>query len=630
MVNYIGTNGDDSFPGTNDNDTIQGLQGDDTLQGGRGDDLYIYHLGDGNDTIYDRSSDTSGDSDTLSFTQNITQSSLTFSRDNNHLNITLSDGGTIFLQNQHALRGVEFVTFDNGAFLTKAEIEALLIAQETSNGNDSIKGFDYSDDTIEGGLGDDIMDGGYDNDTFIYNLGDGNDTIDDRSGDDDVLAFTAGITLSDINISRDDADITINIAGGGSILIDQQHLLNRGIERITFADGSELTKAEIEALLIAQSTSTGNDTIIGFDYSDDTLNGLAGNDIIDGLFGDDTLDGGLGRDTLTGGSGNDIFAFSDVTHSTALTRDAITDFSVTRDMIDVSALPYYDLDTDGGRTQAGELRIIYNENFDRTYVKSDQEDFIFFLEGNLSTSLSAENFTFASQTLLGGSADDLIDAGRGDDLLDGGLGKDKLIGDAGNDIFRFSDTSHSINVARDYLKDFSLTDDVIDISALPFYDFDTDGSFTESGELRLAYSAAADRTYVKSDQEDFIFFMDGDRTEELTTDHFIFAGQAITGDGTNNVLAGGAGDDTLDGGAGRDNLTGGEGNDIFVFSDTSHSDNANRDAIADFTIGEDMIDLSALAFTELDTDGGFTESGELRLIYISSSILKMQTLPMVH
>ena len=70
-----------------------------------------------------------------------------------------------------------------------------------------------------------------------------------------------------------------------------------------------------------------------------------------------------------------------------------------------------------------------------------------------------------------------------------------------------------------------------------------------------------------------------------------------------DVLDGGAGDDrvfgqlgddTLSGGTGDDYLEGGIGNDVFAFEDGSGSD-----VIGDFTIGEDLLDLSNLT----DADG---------------------------
>lgn len=65
----------------------------------------------------------------------------------------------------------------------------------------------------------------------------------------------------------------------------------------------------------------------------------------------------------------------------------------------------------------------------------------------------------------------------------------------------------------------------------------------------------------------------------------------------NDTLDGGAGNDSLAGGLGADSLTGGTGNDIFLFEQTHNSGvgAGNRDVIADFTTGQDRIDLSNIA-----------------------------------
>lgn len=65
------------------------------------------------------------------------------------------------------------------------------------------------------------------------------------------------------------------------------------------------------------------------------------------------------------------------------------------------------------------------------------------------------------------------------------------------------------------------------------------------------------------------------------------ADNLLHGAGGNDTLYAGAGDDTLSDGAGQDILTGGNGADLFVMTD-----DGARDIIADFTPGQDMIDLS--------------------------------------
>lgn len=71
----------------------------------------------------------------------------------------------------------------------------------------------------------------------------------------------------------------------------------------------------------------------------------------------------------------------------------------------------------------------------------------------------------------------------------------------------------------------------------------------------------------------------------------------VAGDAGADVLRGGDGDDVVDGGRDRDVLFGGAGADRFVYDEIADSSNGGslRDAIKDFVIGEDVIDVSALS-----------------------------------
>lgn len=57
-------------------------------------------------------------------------------------------------------------------------------------GDDTLVG-NGGDDTLEGGKGADSLEGGSGADTFVYSLGDGNDTITDYT-EEDVIKFNSG------------------------------------------------------------------------------------------------------------------------------------------------------------------------------------------------------------------------------------------------------------------------------------------------------------------------------------------------------------------------------------------------------------------------------------------------------
>jgi Ca2+-binding RTX toxin-like protein len=69
----------------------------------------------------------------------------------------------------------------------------------------------------------------------------------------------------------------------------------------------------------------------------------------------------------------------------------------------------------------------------------------------------------------------------------------------------------------------------------------------------------------------------------------------LEGGAGTDYLDGGDGNDRLDGGVGSDTLRGGAGNDVFVFAK-----GGGNDLIADFTAGQDKIDLSAFGLSGIN------------------------------
>jgi Ca2+-binding RTX toxin-like protein len=68
--------------------------------------------------------------------------------------------------------------------------------------------------------------------------------------------------------------------------------------------------------------------------------GLAGNDTINasGVASKLWIDGGAGADTMTGGTGGTTYLYGGAAESVASAMDVITNFDVTRDLIDLRAL----------------------------------------------------------------------------------------------------------------------------------------------------------------------------------------------------------------------------------------------------------------------------------------------------
>ncbi|MEG4280037.1 transporter substrate-binding domain-containing protein [Microcoleus sp. MON1_C1] len=89
----------------------------------------------------------------------------------------------------------------------------------------------------------------------------------------------------------------------------------------------------------------------------------------------------------------------------------------------------------------------------------------------------------------------------------------------------------------------------------------------------------------------------------------------LNGGKGNDILFGGKGNDTLNGGAGDDLLNGGKGGDTFVLTPGN-----GTDAIADFTIGEDLLGLAGgLKFEQLTITQGTGTQARDTLIRLAST-----------
>lgn len=241
-----GGNGDDSLGGGNGNDAVYGGAGtdslvggagadllaggpgNDNLQGGAGADSYVYNPGDGDDYLLDYGSNDSGTTDTLIFGPGIAPGSLLFSRvagDWNDMRIGfIGQAGSILVDNQNwGDAGLEAIVFADGTTWNHAQLMARYVKDQQTAGNDTIHGSSLDDivqagagndvvttgagaDTLIGGLGNDNLQGGSGNDTYVYNPGDGDDSILDYQSSDwagaDTLIFGGGITSGHLVFSR--------------------------------------------------------------------------------------------------------------------------------------------------------------------------------------------------------------------------------------------------------------------------------------------------------------------------------------------------------------------------------------------------------------------------------------------
>lgn len=457
-------------------------------------------------------------------------------------------------------------------------------------------------------------------------------------------------------------------AGHDNLIAD--NIVTHVVEPVVAAGEDSIARGN--APFVIRYGTTGAD-LMSATIVRDQLHGGPGNDRLDGGKGDDLLDGGRGADVLTGGADADVFRFdllSDSyrsgTHSYA---DRITDFNLTQDRLDLTALGFSTLGNGHGDT----LRLVYDATREVTYLKHLDADssgnrFELALQGDLSgfsaSNLQAlQNGTAARDTLSGGNAAETLHGGLGRDLITGLGGDDRLYGDAGGDsltggagadTFVYRQLSDSVRAdvtngtqGRDTLADFSATaGDQIDVSALGFTGLGNGHGST----LKLVASADGETTVLKSLDADaagyrFEVLLQGDQKTALAESSIIFAqtfgsrpstvpdwldpdlygtsgADTLTGDSADNVLrggegkdhlSGGVGNDTLIGGGGSDALDGGTGDDTFVYTQVADSFRQGQvftDTLNYFSVHNDRVDVSALGYTGL----GDGHDGTLKLV----------------
>jgi Ca2+-binding RTX toxin-like protein len=453
------TDGNDVIYGFNYDDVLDGGKGDDFLSGGNGSDTYIFGRGYGSDTIEDRLTDVlSGDNDKVEFNPDVAPDDVSFHRvgDSNDLHIAIngtSDTLTIIGQFDVSyglnlvLDRIEQFAFADGTVVSWEDIIKQLDATAGTDGNDTIYGFDYAD-TLIGGKGDDFLAGGRQNDTYIYNRGDGHDTIleiaDDSSNLDRLILH--GINPADVGLARNGIDATLIFAesapgagDGGSVLLRDEldSYYNQGVEQIIFDDGTIWTQNDLRLKWLAQAPTDGNDIIDGFNTDD----------VIRGGRGDDVLSGGDGNDTYiyARGDGNDVIIESVADAGLGVNPNAFDTLrlggidpaavTLVRDGIDLTLVIG---ESSVGAGDGG--TILLKEELDDWYGRGVEQvvfdDGTVWTQADLRVMLLSQASASSATSIIGFNTDDTIVAGLGDRYMKGRQGSDTYIytSAGGNDV----------------------------------------------------------------------------------------------------------------------------------------------------------------------------------------------------
>ncbi|MCL2021896.1 MAG: hypothetical protein FWG81_07355, partial [Betaproteobacteria bacterium] len=666
-----GNSGNNTLTGTAGDDVLIGGTGSDHMEGGAGNDTYVFSIGDGQDTIYDYEG-----TNAIRFTD-VNLDGITFSRSGDHLVIAYGENDRItvqyhFLPSIYRIARVEFADGSVHSMSDLLETNPVHLSAGADNftfgiendivhggaGNDTIYGGagndliyggagndklygDAGNDTLIGEAGNDHMEGGAGDDTYVFSIGDGQDTIYDYQGTN-AIRFT-DVNVDEITFSRSGDHLVIGYGENDSITV-QYHFLPSiyRIARIEFADGSVHSMSDLlETNPVHLSAGADNFTfgiendIVHGGAGNDTIYGGAGNDLIyggagnDKLYGDagnDTLIGEAGNDHMEGGAGDDTYVFS-----IGDGQDTIYDYEGT------NTIRFTDVNVDEITfSRSGDhLVIAYGEN-DRITVQYHFYSPIYriarieFADGSVRS--MSDLFPIfdgiqgdviygdaGNDKLYGGDNDDTLIGNKGNDYLDGGAGDDAYVfsvGDGQDSIFdskgintiRFTDVNvDEITFSRsgdDLIINYGGGDSITvtkhfyhvcyRMAEIEFADGSV-YSMMELLESKPVYLSNASAKHIFGADNDIVYGGSGNDT--------IYGGaenDLIYGGAGNDYLYGEYGNDTLIGGTGNDYLDGGVGDDTYVFSKGDGQDTIS-----------DLRGTNTIRFSDVNVDEiTFSRSGD--------------------
>jgi Ca2+-binding RTX toxin-like protein len=331
-------------------------------------------------------------------------------------------------------------------------------------------------DIVVGGTGNDVALLGAGNDTFVWNPGDGNDTVEGQDGVDALLFNGANISEhidisangDQVRFTRDVGNVTMDLHGVEGIVF---HALG-GADNITINDVSRTDLARSGVAIDLGAPGGGGD-------------GAADTVTVDGTVGTDAVNvSAVNGAVFVTGSPATVAIFN----AEAANDRLIVDGGAGDDVINASMLPAgaITLEIDGG----------------------DGNDVIFGSQGN--DILHGGN---GNDALVGGQGNDHLFGDAGNNLLIGGAGIDQLFAGTGQDTFLFTGMSLAaldtgVDANRDVIFGFSGADIIhlgqidadLNVAGDQAFSFVGTNAFTAAGQVRF-FADGAGNTIVEGNMD---------------------------------------------------------------------------------------------------------------------------------
>ncbi|WP_150468382.1 calcium-binding protein [Francisella sp. SYW-9] len=423
--------------------------------------------------------------------------------------------------------------------------------------------YNKGDDILAGGRGNDTLAGGYGSDTYIFNKGDGIDTITEMLLNDyahtkydstarDKIVFGEGLNQEDINISVDGKDLLVSFTGAeGDQLILKDFMSRTTINNFEFADGTRLDTNQLMSITEVQGTD-----------DNDNFSGFGGVDLFEGNVGDDVISGNSGNDELSGGKGSDRLYGNN--HDDSLDGGEGDDY------------------LHGG----SQSDILYGGEGDDTLIG----------DNIITSEVGYNRYTIDTRKLEAkyNKGDDVLAGGKGDDSLAGGYGSDIYIFNKGDGVdtiteMLLNDYAHTKydSTARDKIvfgEGINKEDILLSLSGK---DLLVNFRGSETDQLIL-------KDFMSNNTINNFEFADGsrlDRNNFMSLDVLEGTDEAdsISGYGGAEIILAGAGNDVISGNSGDDELSGGEGNDKLYGN--NHNDTLDGGLGDDYLHGGNQSDV---------------------------------------
>jgi len=274
--------GNDLVEGGAGNDILRGEAGNDTLSGGTGSDLLD---GGPGDDVLQMSVDGIWTSDFIAYNAGSpghpgTGQIVPIAGMNRSFDVFVGGDGTdsiigtsgndaIALDDLYSpfpqepgprIAGVEVIRTGDGndlVDLTSFDFDYGDVTLDGENGNDTLWA-SSGNDVLIGGPGNDSLVGGAGNDTYLFNRGDGQDTIIDHDatpGNRDTVAFGSDLVPSDFVLSRQANDLRIAIHGSSDQITvqDWYNGPDNQTEVIQASNGQQLLNTQVDQLIQAMA-----------------------------------------------------------------------------------------------------------------------------------------------------------------------------------------------------------------------------------------------------------------------------------------------------------------------------------------------------------------------------------------